>query len=455
MSNNQYDLIVLGAGSGGLAGSKRAASYGAKTAIVEDDRVGGTCVIRGCIPKKLMVYAAHFSEQFEYARGYGWSVGPARLDWPALVAARDAAVRRLETTHEEYLEKTGVTLLRGRAQVADAHSVTVGGREYHADKILIATGGRPVLPQIPGGENALTSDGFFALHEQPDHVVLVGGGYIAVELASILRGLGSRVTVVIRRELPLAGFDEDIRIELAAAMRESGIELLTGRAPRSIVQKGKRVCLCVSDAGGGQGEMAIETDKVVVFAIGRRPNTEGLGLAEVGVELGAKGEVIADDDAHTSVENIFAVGDVTGRAELTPVAIQAARAWADRTFGGKPTLMSYEGIPTAVFSAPPIGSVGLSEEQARAKHGADGVRVYKSRFNPLIHTLTERKIATFVKLIVREADDRVIGAHIIGHDAAEIIQGFAVALKAGATKADFDATVGIHPSTAEEFVTMS
>jgi len=451
MARYDYDLLVVGAGSGGLAGSKRAASYGARVAIVEADRVGGTCVIRGCIPKKLMVYAAHFADAFEYARGYGWNLEVPRHAWSELARSRDRAVAGLEAAHKKHLADAGVELIEGRACFEQPHHIRVGDRLIRAERVLVATGSTPVLPKLEGDDLTCTSDDLFRLRERPRRVVLVGGGYIAVEFASILRGLGSEVTLVIRRDLPLRGFDPDLRRELLASLQDQGITVLVQSVVDRIARSAEGLQLTI---GGPSGKHQRRADEVVLYAIGRRPNSAGLGLEAIGVQLGARGEISTDENARTSVDHVSAIGDVAGRFPLTPVAIQAARAWADRTFGGKDTPMSYEEIPTAVFSSPPIGTVGLGEEQAVGRYGKHDVRIYKSRFHPLLHTLTDRKVATFVKLVVRVHDDRVLGAHIIGHDAPEIIQGFAVALKAGATKADFDATVGIHPSTAEEFVTL-
>jgi glutathione reductase (NADPH) len=448
----QYDLIVIGAGSGGLAASKRAASYGAKVAVVEQDRVGGTCVIRGCVPKKMMVYAGELAHAFVDAPGYGFEVLAPALDWRRLAERRDAAVANLERRHEEFLSKAGVTLLRGHAVVTGRGEVSVDGHHYGARHVLIAAGAAPVFPRIEGVENAITSDGFFELREQPRRVVVVGGGYIAVELASILNALGTRVVLVLRGDLPLRGFDEDLRRELRDALIGAGIEVLTGSNVTKIEKRSEatRAYIATSD-----GERSIDVDHVVLYATGRDPRTAGLGLENVGVRLGARGEVITNDDGETSTPGVLAVGDVTGRAALTPVAIQAGRLLADRVFGGEDAHMSYDLIATAVFSDPPIGTVGLTEQQAIAKLGSERVRVFKAGFTPLFHTLTDRKTRTLVKLVVERDTDRVLGCHILGRDAAEIIQGFAVALEAGATKADFDRTIGIHPSSAEEFVTLT
>jgi glutathione reductase (NADPH) len=452
MSTYDYDLLTLGAGSGGLATSKRAASYGARVAIVEKDRVGGTCVIRGCVPKKFMVYAAEFAHAFEDARGYGFAAQSVRFDWPALVAARDANVAGLEATHERLLRENKVELLRGTARVTGPHEVEVGGRRITAATILVATGSRPQVPAIEGIEHVITSDGFFELQEQPREVAVIGGGYIACELAGVLQALGTRVHLIYRADLPLRGFDGDLRRELDAGLRASGMRVHAETVVRRIVRNG--------DAGydleicGPEGESVLTVDRCLLYATGRRANTEGLGLEEVGVTLDEAGNVVCGEDASTAVPSIVAIGDVTGRSPLTPVAIHAGRLWADRVYGGRNVPMTYENIPSAVFTDPPIGTVGLGEEEARERLGDEAVRVYRARFRPMLHSLSGRDAKTTVKLVVRRDDERILGCHLIGKDAPEIIQGFAVAVKMGATKRDFDATVGIHPSTAEELVTL-
>jgi glutathione reductase (NADPH) len=452
MRSADYDLLVIGAGSGGLAASKRASSYGAKVAIVEEDRVGGTCVIRGCVPKKLMVYAGELAHALADAPGYGLRSVPVEVDWRRLAQRRDAAVATLERRHEELLAKAGVSLLRGHARVAGPNEVVVDGERLRARYILIAAGAAPVLPKIPGIEHAITSDGFFELEERPDRVVIVGGGYIAVELASILAALGTKVSLVLRAERPLRGFDDDLRSSLRDALVSAGIEVLSETRVTDVEKRDRGIRATIE---GPTGQRTLAADHVVLYATGRDPRTAGLGLESVGVEMGPRGEVLTDDDGVTSVPSVLAVGDVTGRAALTPVAIQAGRLLADRIFGGIDVHMSYELIPTAVFSDPPIGTVGLSEQQAVERLGVERVRVYKAGFTPLFHTLTDRKSRTLVKLVVDRETDRVLGCHVIGRDAAEIIQGFAVALKSGATKKHFDETVGIHPSSAEEFVTLT
>lgn len=451
MDEFNYDLVVLGAGSGGLATSKRAASYGARVAIVEQGRVGGTCVIRGCVPKKLMVYAAEFAHMADDAAGYGWSITGASHDWRRFVEKRDQTVASLEATHERLLAGAGVELVRGFGVFRDAHHLEVGDRVLSSRYFVIATGGRPRIPSIEGAENAVTSDGLFELRRRPDELAIVGGGYIACEFASIFASVGSRVHLLLRGDLPLRGFDSDLRHELDAALRAEGVVIHPRTPVHAIRPRGDGVVLEL-DITDGDRELA--ADECLLYAIGRQPNTEGLGLARIGVPLDAGGHVVSAEDGSTAVPGIFAIGDVTGRAALTPVAIQAGRLLCDRLFGGKNVAMSYRNVPTAVFTDPPIGTVGMTEEEALASFGADGVRVYKARFRPMLHSLTGRTSVTLVKLVVKADDERVLGCHMIGKDAPEIIQGFAVALNMGATKRDFDATVGIHPSSAEEFVTL-
>jgi glutathione reductase (NADPH) len=451
MTDYAYDLLVLGAGSAGLATSKRAASYGARVAIVENDRVGGTCVIRGCVPKKLMVYAAEFAHAFGDAAGYGWQVEPATLDWPKLVAARDANVAGLEATHKRLLTEAGVELLTGTARITSPHEVDVDGRRLTAATILVATGSHPAVPPIEGIDHVITSDGFFELKEQPSEVAVIGAGYIACELAGVFQALGTKVHLIYRGELPLRGFDCDLRNELDSALRASGMNV-HARTSVKRISKGEQGFTL--DLAGPDGDCRLTVECCMLYATGRTPNTKGLGLEDVGVALDESGAVVCGEDATTAVPSIVAVGDVTGRSPLTPVAIQAGRLWADRVYGGKSVAMSYENIPTAVFTDPPIGTVGMGEEEARLEYGDEAVTVFRARFKPMLHNLTGRDQKTLVKLVVRKEDDRVLGCHVLGKDAPEIIQGFAVALKMGATKADFDATVGIHPSTAEELVTL-
>ncbi|HET7763625.1 MAG TPA: glutathione-disulfide reductase [Burkholderiales bacterium] len=443
MSRYDYDLFTLGAGSGGVRASRMAGQLGAKVAIAERDRVGGTCVIRGCIPKKLLSYAAHYAEDLEDARGFGWSVGEASFSWPALVAAKNREIARLEGVYRSALEKAGVATLRGTARLADPHTVEIGGERVTAKNILVATGGRPVRPAIPGAELAITSDEAFELPELPRRILIVGGGYIAVEFAGIFRGLGAEVTLCYRGAQILRGFDDDVRAHLHAEMAKKGVRVLLGSSVSRIARGARGL---EADAGG-----RIECD-AVMFATGRAPNTAGLGLAEAGVGLDGQGGVQVDRFCRSSVPHIYAAGDVTHRIALTPVAIREGAAVATTLFGGTETPVDHDDVPSAVFSQPPVGTVGLSEAKAAERLGA--VDIYKASFRPLRHTLSGRDERTLVKLVVDGATQRVVGAHMVGADAPEIIQGVALAVKAGLTKAQFDATVGIHPTAAEEFVTL-
>ncbi|HET6346943.1 MAG TPA: glutathione-disulfide reductase, partial [Myxococcota bacterium] len=429
----------------------RAASYGARVVIAEGGRVGGTCVLRGCIPKKLMVYASHFGDSHAVGGSYGWD-GPApTFSWSKLKARRDAVVAGLEANHRRSLETAGVALVAGRARLVEADTVEVGGARYRARHILVATGGRPSLPQVPGIEHCITSDDFFELPAAPKRALVVGGGYIAVELACIFNALGCRTTLWVRSAV-LRGFDKDIRTELVRAMGRQGISVEEGVDLRDVHR----------EAGGLQvrgrgeaGERACEVDTCLV-AVGRTPSTGGLGLAEVGVQLTEGGAVRVDGDHTTAVPTLHAVGDVIDRVNLTPVAIKASRTLADRLFGGKPDArMSYETVATAVFGQPEVAVVGLTEEEARTRLG-DRVRAYKARFVPLLYSMVpaDQKVHSLMKLVVDGDTDRVLGFHMLGDGAAEIIQGFAACLSAGITKAQLDATFAIHPSQAEEFVLM-
>jgi glutathione reductase (NADPH) len=445
MARYDYDLFVIGAGSGGVAASRRAAAHGAKAGIAEDSRVGGTCVIRGCVPKKLLTYAAHYAADFEDAAAYGWSVGRAEFDWPTLIANKDKEIDRLNGIYIRMLKTAGVALHEARATMIDAHTLEVGGKRVTAETILIATGARPVKPPIPGADLAITSNEAFQLPALPKHVVMVGGGYIAVEFAGIFAGLGAKVTQLYRGEQILRGFDRDIRDTLAEEMRRTGIDL---RVKTDVTRIEKKDCALSLALTTGDG---LDAD-CVMMATGRKPNTAQIGLEAAGVALGAEGAVAVDDWSRTSVANVYAIGDVTNRMALTPVAINEGRAFADTLYGKTPRKMSYETVPTAVFSNPPVGTVGSTEEAARRRYGA--VDVYKANFRPMKHTLTGRQEKTMMKLVVDPKTDKVLGAHMVGADAPEIIQGVAIGLVCGATKAQFDATVAIHPSAAEEFVTM-
>jgi glutathione reductase (NADPH) len=445
MAEYDFDLFTIGAGSGGVRASRISASYGARVAVAEERDLGGTCVNVGCIPKKLLVYAAHFAEDFEDAAGFGWTLGEHRFDWASLIANKNKEISRLNGIYARLLDDAGVTRVEGRARLVDAHTVAVGDRSFTAEHILLAPGGWPHLPDLPGIELAISSNEAFHLGELPRRAIIVGGGYIAVEFAGIFHGLGAEVTQLYRGPLFLRGFDDDVRQTLADEMRKKGIDLrFSARAARlERVDGGIRVHL--------EDGSTLDAD-LVLYATGRRPLTADLGLAEVGVEVNENGAIPVDEHSRTSVPNIWAIGDVTDRIQLTPVAIHEGMCLARTLFKGEPTRPDHEDVASAVFSQPPIGTVGLTESQARERHGE--VDVYRSRFRPLKHTLTGRDEQTLMKLVVDRASQRVVGAHMVGPDAGEIIQGIAIAVKMRATKAQFDATIGIHPTAAEEFVTM-
>lgn len=446
MTKYDFDLITLGAGSGGVRASRLAAQLGARVAVVEESRVGGTCVMRGCVPKKLLVYGAHFAEDLADAEGFGWSLGAVSFDWARLIAAKNAELNRLEVVYNRILRDNGVTVLNGRGVVVDPHTVEVNGARHTAERILIATGGLPALPTVPGIDYAITSNEALDLMQLPSRMVIVGAGYIAVEFAGIFNALGVKVTQVLRGDSVLRGFDQDVRAALAEEMVKKGVELRCETVIKSIEKVEGGYSLRLS------GDETLETD-LVMYATGRRPNTDGLGLADVGVQLDDAGAVVVDPYSRSSVPSIHAIGDVTDRMNLTPVALAEARALVNTLFLGKPTITDYADVPTAVFSMPPVATVGLTEAEARGKGGC-GIDVYLSRFKPMRNTLAGRDERTMMKLIVERASDRVLGLHVVGPDAAEMVQGFAVALKCGVTKAQLDATIGIHPTAAEELVTM-
>lgn len=441
-----FDLFTIGAGSGGVAASRRAGSYGARVALCEADRVGGTCVLRGCVPKKLLVYASHLRDELEDAAGYGWTIGETSLDWARLVAAKDAELDRLNGVYLRMLASAGVEVIAGRGVLVDPHTVEVGGRRYTAERILIATGGSPHVPSVPGAELGITSDQALSLTTIPRRLVIVGGGYIAVELAGIFAGAGSRVTLLVRGYGVLREFDGDVHAALAEEMQRRGITIANHSEPESLERRGEGLVVHC------RGEQDHEAD-VVLWATGRWPSSRGLGLEEVGVAVDGRGAILVDEWSRTNVPGIFAVGDVTPRLNLTPVAIADGRALAETLFNDNPTKVDHEGIPTAVFSQPQVGTVGLTEKQARAKH--PHVDVYRTHFRPMKYVLPGRREQTMMKLVVDKDSDRVLGVHMVGPDAGEIIQGFAVALKCGATKKQLDATIGIHPTSAEELVTMT
>ncbi len=445
MPEPEYDLFVIGAGSGGVRAARMAAAAGARVAVAEASRLGGTCVNLGCIPKKLMVYAAHYAEDFRDARGYGWSVGPTRFDWATFRDRKDREIARLNRIYGDLLRGAGVEIVRGRARLTAPGEVEVDGTRHRARNILVATGSAPHLPEVPGIEHAITSDEVFHLKDLPRRIVIVGGGYIAVEFAGILRGLGVEVIQLYRGPLFLRGFDADLRSALAEEMRAKGIDLRF-EARVAALERARDGLIAVLEDGS-----RIEADQVL-YATGRRPLTAGLGLEEAGVGLREDGAIEVDRYSRTRVPGIFAIGDVTDRLNLTPVAIHEAMCLVRTLFEGHPTAPDHENVPRAVFSQPPLATVGLSEDEARGRFGKGSF--YRSAVRPLRHTLSENPERSVVKLVVDGATNRVVGAHMLGLDAPEIIQGIAIAVKAGLTKADFDATVGIHPTSAEEFVTL-
>lgn len=455
MSAYDVDLFVIGAGSGGVRGARVAASLGARVAIAEERFFGGTCVNVGCIPKKLFSYGAHARDDIEDARAYGWDVAEPTLDWPRLVAGKDREIARLNGIYQRLLESRGVEILRGRATLEDPHTVAVTALDGSTTRrtarhVLVATGGTPLRPTFPGADLALISDDIFYLSQRPDRLLVIGGGYIAVEMAGIFRGYGAAVTLAYRGALFLRGFDRDVRTHLAGEMRQRGVDLRFHCDVASLTRRADGAL----DAVLTTGETLVVD--AVLAAVGRAPNARGLGLEAAGVALDARGAVRVDGRFRTSARSVYAVGDVIDRVQLTPVALAEAMVVAHNLFGGAQRQADYEFVPSAVFSTPPIGTVGLTEEEARAEATERGgaVDIFRSTFTPLKHTLTGRREKTLMKLVVECDTDRVVGVHVVGADAGEIVQGFAVALRLGATKAQLDATVGIHPTAAEELVTM-
>jgi glutathione reductase (NADPH) len=445
LTEHPYDLFVIGAGSGGVRAARMAAQRGLRVAVAEDAALGGTCVNLGCIPKKLYSFAAHYAEAFEEAAGFGWNVGEATLDWPTLKANRAAEIGRLNRIYGGLMEGAGATVLRGRARLVGPNAVEVLGVVHHASNILVATGGRPVGAEVPGGELAISSDNVFDLAEFPRRLLVVGAGYIACEFASIFNGLGAQVTQLCRGDQVLRGFDDDVRHFVAGEMKKKGVDQRLLQGVVSLARTATGIEASLRDGS------RVEAD-AVLYATGRKPNTAGLGLETVGVALDLNGAVIVDDVYATNVSGIHAIGDVIDRVQLTPVALAEAMTLVDHLFGDGKRSVEYANIPTAVFTHPSIGTIGYSEKDARARF--DRVRIYRSEFRALRHTLSGSTERTLMKLIVDDASDRVVGLHMVGADAGETVQGFAVAMKAGATKAHFDATLGIHPTVAEEFVTM-
>lgn len=444
-----YDLIAIGGGSGGLSVAERAAHYGARCAVIEAGRLGGTCVNVGCVPKKIMWYAAHLAHALDDAPGYGFKLDYFGFDWQALKSARDAHVLKINEWYLGYLAKAGVDLIRGSARFVDPRTLTVDGDRFTADHIVVATGGRPRVPDVPGAEFGITSDGFFELTACPPRVAIAGSGYIAVELAGMLHTLGAEVTLLVRKDQVLRSFDAMLREELMERLREDGITVLTRTQVRAVARL----------ASGGlsvhcEGQPAPLPVDTVLWAIGRDPNTDRLDLAAAGVTTTPDGAIPTDPYQNTNVPGVYAIGDVTERFHLTPVAIAAGRRLADRLFGRQPERwLPYENIPSVVFSHPPIGTVGLTEQEARRQYGG-AVKIYQTRFRPMYHAFTARPTRTTMKLVCGGPEEKIVGCHLIGEDADEILQGFAVAIRMGATKRDFDDTVAIHPTSAEELVTM-
>ena len=448
MATYDYDLFTIGAGSGGVRASRMAAQHGARVAVAEEYRVGGTCVIRGCVPKKLFVYASHFSEDFENAAGFGWSVGESTFDWKALIANKDREIDRLNGIYIRNLQNSGVEIIQSRATLKDAHTVHLEaeGRDVTAERILIATGAWPFIPDdVPGAEHAITSNEAFHLEELPEHITIVGGGYIAVEFAGIFNGLGVQTTLLYRGEQILRGFDDDLRDMLHEEMGKKGIDVRVMSDIASIEPNGGKYDLTLKNGDH------LSTG-LVMYATGRKPNVSGLGLETAGVDLGWNGHVVVDEYSKTSVDNIYAVGDVTDRANLTPVAIREGAAFAETVYNDNPVAVDHTTIPTAVFSQPEIGTVGLTEAEAREM--CRKLDIYKSSFRPMKHTLSGSDEKMLMKIIVDGESQRVVGCHIMGPDAGEMAQLLGIALKMGATKADFDATIAVHPTAAEELVTM-
>jgi glutathione reductase (NADPH) len=448
MADRDVDLFVIGGGSGGVRAARVASSHGARVMLAEEYRVGGTCVIRGCVPKKLLVYAARFSDEFEDATGYGWTLAQPTFDWPTLRDNVAREVTRLEAAYTNTLERFNVDLVKSRAVLEDAHTVRLvaTGARVRAETVLIATGGWPHYgPKIPGLEHVISSNEAFHLDELPRRIVIQGGGYIAVEFACIFAGLGSEVTLVYRGENILRGFDDDMREHLRNEMRNRGIAVTCGHTVAAVEKAGDEFVTHLSDGS------SLAADKIM-FAIGRRPNVMGLGIDNLGCKIHEHGGIEVDDYSRTAVPNVYAVGDVTNRVNLTPVAIREGHAFADTLYGGRPTAVDHANIPTAVFTEPELGVIGLTEGEARERLAA--VDIYKTSFRPMKATLAGRDTRSFMKLVVDGDSGRVVGCHIVGPDAGEMIQLVGIAVKMGATKADFDAVMAVHPTAAEELVTM-
>ena len=445
MQKFDFDLFTIGAGSGGVRASRFAAGFGARVAIAEERYLGGTCVNVGCIPKKLYSYSAHVREEVHLAAGFGWSAAEPQFDLAQLLANKNREIERLNGIYRRLLETSGVTIIDARATLVDAHTVESGGKRYTAGHILVATGGWPVKPDVPGAELAITSNDAFFLDQLPKRVLVVGGGYIALEFASIFNGMGAEATLMYRGPSILRTFDREFGSMLADEMQKKGVTFRLNANIAAIARNGSGLRATIEDG------TALDTD-CILYATGRAPNARNLGLENAGVKFDAKGAIVVDGYLQSSVPSIYAIGDVTNRVNLTPVATAEGMAVANTLFNKRPTALDYGNIPTAVFSDPNAATVGLSEESARSSHGE--IDIYAARFRPLKHVLSDTKEQVFMKLVVDRASDKVLGAHMIGDDAGEVIQGLAIAIKCGATKAQFDSTIGIHPTAAEEFVTM-
>ena len=445
MDKFDYDLFVIGAGSGGVRAARMASTFGARVAITEDRYLGGTCVNVGCVPKKLLVYASHFSEDFENARGFGWKLGSADFNWQQLIKNKNTEIERLNGVYAQILDSAGVERLEGHGTLVDEHTVAVNGKNYSAERILIATGGWPSIPDIPGKEHVISSNEVFFLETLPEKIVIAGGGYIAVEFAGIFNGLGVNTTLLYRGPLFLRGFDQDVRTFLAEEMQKKGIKLKFETNINSVEKTDSQLQATLTDGSN------LTADQIL-YATGRKPMTAGMGIESQGIKLDENAAIIVNDQYQTNIPSIYAVGDVTNRVNLTPVALAEGMFLARRLYNNETAPVEYENIPTCVFSQPNIGTVGLTEEEARDKY--DQIDIYKSSFTPMKHTLSGDNEKTFMKLIVDKQSDLVIGVHMVGSDAGEIMQGIGVAIKAGASKSDFDKTIGIHPTAAEEFVTM-
>ena len=446
MTNYDFDLFVIGAGSGGVRAARMAAGLGVRVAIAENQYLGGTCVNVGCVPKKLFVYASHFYEDFNAAKGFGWQVEQPTFDWSHLLKQKNLEIKRLQNIYDGLLSNSGVTLIEGQANFVDEHTIRVGDNQYKCERILIATGGFPSIPDIPGKEHIVTSNEMFALEQLPKRLLIVGGGYIAVEFAGIMHGLGVETTLCYRGDKLLRGFDETVREFVAEEMQKKGIHILFNTNINSI-EKSNNGFTAQTDA-----EQPLESD-LILYATGRTPNTDNLGIKKLGIELDSSGAIKVDENYQTNISLIYALGDVTNRFNLTPVATAEAMALVNKLYTDKHSLVDYDNIPTAVFCQPNVGTVGLTESEARIRF-PDDIDINQSVFKPMKHTLSGLDEKTLMKMIVRQSNDQVLGIHMVGADAGEIVQGFAVAIRAGATKAIFDSTIGIHPTAAEEFVTM-